>query len=93
MNIVVLGAGRIGSAIVRDLSAEEGFSVTVVDLDPAAIAGLNGLGVRAALADLSDPDMVAKDIPTADADQRLVDLIKQYGRWVDPPVGVGTMPA
>ena len=66
MNIVVLGAGRIGGAIVRDLSAEEAFSVTVVDLDPAAIAGLSGLGVRAALADLSDPDMVAKAVVGAD---------------------------
>jgi (E)-4-hydroxy-3-methylbut-2-enyl-diphosphate synthase len=34
-------------------------------------------------------EMVSKDIPTAEADQRLVDLIKAHGRWVDPPVGVG----
>jgi (E)-4-hydroxy-3-methylbut-2-enyl-diphosphate synthase len=31
-------------------------------------------------------EMVEKDIPTADADQRLIDLIKEHGRWVDPPV-------
>jgi len=66
VNIVVLGAGRIGGAIARDLSDEESFSVTVVDLDPAAIAGLAGLGVMAALADLSDPDMVAKAVVGAD---------------------------
>lgn len=30
-------------------------------------------------------DMVAKDIPTADADRRLVELIREHGRWVDPP--------
>jgi len=36
-------------------------------------------------------DMVAKDIPTGEADQRLVDLIKKRGRWVNPPVGVGTV--
>jgi len=35
-------------------------------------------------------DMVAKDIPTEGADQRLVDLIKEHGRWVEPPVGVGS---
>jgi (E)-4-hydroxy-3-methylbut-2-enyl-diphosphate synthase len=35
-------------------------------------------------------DMVARDVPTAEADQRLVDLIKKHGRWVDPPVGVGS---
>ena len=33
-------------------------------------------------------DMVAKDIPTDEADDRLVDLIKEHGRWVDPPVAV-----
>jgi len=33
-------------------------------------------------------DMVAKDIPTRLAHERLVDLIKQHGRWVDPPVPV-----
>jgi (E)-4-hydroxy-3-methylbut-2-enyl-diphosphate synthase len=31
-------------------------------------------------------EMVARDIPTADADERLVQLIKEHGRWVDPPV-------
>ena len=34
-------------------------------------------------------EMVSKNIPTAEADQRLVDLIKANGRWVDPPVAVG----
>jgi (E)-4-hydroxy-3-methylbut-2-enyl-diphosphate synthase len=33
-------------------------------------------------------EMVAKEIPTADADERLVELIKQNGRWVEPPVAV-----
>jgi (E)-4-hydroxy-3-methylbut-2-enyl-diphosphate synthase len=31
-------------------------------------------------------EMVARDIPTDEADERLVELIKQHGRWVDPPV-------
>jgi (E)-4-hydroxy-3-methylbut-2-enyl-diphosphate synthase len=30
-------------------------------------------------------DIVAKDIPTHEADERLVDLIKDRGQWVDPP--------
>jgi len=34
-------------------------------------------------------EMVARDIPTTEADQRLVELIKEHGRWVDPPVAVG----
>jgi len=33
-------------------------------------------------------EMVARDIPTADADERLVELIKEHGRWIDPPPGV-----
>jgi (E)-4-hydroxy-3-methylbut-2-enyl-diphosphate synthase len=33
-------------------------------------------------------EMVAKDIPTGEADDRLVELIKKHGRWVDPPVAV-----
>jgi (E)-4-hydroxy-3-methylbut-2-enyl-diphosphate synthase len=31
-------------------------------------------------------ELVAKDVPTADADERLVELIKRHGRWVEPPV-------
>jgi (E)-4-hydroxy-3-methylbut-2-enyl-diphosphate synthase len=31
-------------------------------------------------------EMVARDIPTDTADQRLVELIKERGRWVEPPV-------
>jgi len=33
-------------------------------------------------------EMVARDIPTAGADERLIDLIREHGRWVDPPVPV-----
>lgn len=66
MNIVVLGAGRIGSAIVRDLAAEASFSITVVDLDPTAVERLHGLGVQASLTDLSNPDKVAEAVQGAD---------------------------
>jgi (E)-4-hydroxy-3-methylbut-2-enyl-diphosphate synthase len=31
-------------------------------------------------------EMVQKDIPTAEANDRLIELIKEHGRWVDPPV-------
>jgi (E)-4-hydroxy-3-methylbut-2-enyl-diphosphate synthase len=30
-------------------------------------------------------EMVARDIPTAEAEDRLVELIRQHGRWTDPP--------
>lgn len=66
MNIVVLGAGRIGGAIVRDLSTEPDYDITAVDLDPTAIGRLEGLGVRAALTDLCNPDKVAEAVRDAD---------------------------
>jgi len=31
-------------------------------------------------------DLVEKDIPTSEADDRLVELIRRHGKWVDPPV-------
>ena len=34
-------------------------------------------------------EMVAKDVPTAEADERLIELIKAHGRWVDPPAPAG----
>jgi (E)-4-hydroxy-3-methylbut-2-enyl-diphosphate synthase len=34
-------------------------------------------------------ELVAKDVPTAEADARLVELIKAHGRWVEPRVAVG----
>lgn len=66
MNIVVLGAGRVGGAIVRDLSAEKSFSITAVDLDPQALERLEGRGVTTALADLSNPERVAETVAPAD---------------------------
>ena len=66
MNIVVLGAGRVGGAIVRDLSAEADFSVKVVDLDPQAMDRLEGLDVTLELHDLSNPDRVVEAVSGAD---------------------------
>jgi (E)-4-hydroxy-3-methylbut-2-enyl-diphosphate synthase len=34
-------------------------------------------------------EMVAKDVPTEEADERLVELIKEHGRWVDPSASSG----
>jgi len=66
VNIIVLGAGRIGSAIIRDLSTEESFSVTAVDLDPQALARLENPSIATELADLSSADSVAAVIKKAD---------------------------
>lgn len=66
MNIVVLGAGRVGGAIVRDLSQEKDFSLKVVDLDPQALERLGGFGVETVISDLSSLDHVAEAVAGAD---------------------------
>lgn len=66
MNIVVLGAGRVGGAIVRDLSEESDFDITVVDLDPLAMERLEDFPVTQVLADLSSPARVGEVVEDAD---------------------------
>jgi lysine 6-dehydrogenase len=63
---VVLGGGRVGNAIVRDLAAEEDFSVLVVDVDPVAVDRLTEHGADGVVADLSDLNMVSKAVADAD---------------------------
>ncbi|HEX7119334.1 MAG TPA: saccharopine dehydrogenase C-terminal domain-containing protein [Longimicrobiales bacterium] len=56
MKVVVLGAGRVGGAIVRDLAAGGEFEVTVADASPTALARLAGTPRVATIeADLTDP--------------------------------------
>jgi len=65
MKITVLGAGRVGHAIVRDLAGE--FSVTAVDASSAALARLAALGnVTTVAADLGDSTKVKALIAGAD---------------------------
>lgn len=66
MHIVVLGAGRVGGAIVRDLANTPEHALTVVDLDPLAMERLEGLEVATELADLSNPDSVTEAVEEAD---------------------------
>lgn len=55
MRVVVLGAGRVGSVIVKDLASGGDFDVTAVDADPGALARLEGEpNVTTVRADLSD---------------------------------------
>ena len=42
MKIVVLGAGLVGGAIIRDLAQDQGVEVTAVDLDAGALGKLAG---------------------------------------------------
>jgi saccharopine dehydrogenase-like NADP-dependent oxidoreductase len=88
VNIVILGAGRVGGAIVRDLSAEADFSVKVVDLDPQAMDRLAGLGVELELHDLSNPDRVVEAVAGADVVVGCVPGFMGY-RTVEVALGEG----
>ena len=55
MKIVVLGGGRVGSAMARDLARDPQFEVTVVDASEAALRRLEEPGLRTVRADLADP--------------------------------------
>ncbi|MEM8931222.1 MAG: saccharopine dehydrogenase C-terminal domain-containing protein [Acidobacteriota bacterium] len=58
MRIVVLGGGRVGAAIVRDLAADSAFEVTVVDASERTLATFGDIEVACRRADLSSPDAV-----------------------------------
>jgi saccharopine dehydrogenase-like NADP-dependent oxidoreductase len=60
---IVLGCGLIGSAMVRDLAADEGFRVTVADVDQG---NLN------AVSDLQKVSRIERDLGNADLVQELV---------------------
>jgi lysine 6-dehydrogenase len=61
MKVVVLGCGRVGQAMVKDLAGEEDWQVTAVDAFDSAFAGLGGLAnVRTTQADLGNPAVVAE---------------------------------
>jgi lysine 6-dehydrogenase len=67
MKVIVLGAGRVGSAMVRDLAAGGEFELSVADLSQSALDGLGDLpDLQRLRADLSDPAEVARLASTAD---------------------------
>ena len=67
MRRVVLGAGRVGRAIVADLSADRDAVTHVVDVDRASLARLQGFpGVTTGVADLSNPDAVTRAVEPFD---------------------------
>jgi saccharopine dehydrogenase-like NADP-dependent oxidoreductase len=63
---VVLGGGRVGAAIVRDLTAVEDFTVTVADVDPVVVDRLMEDGADGMCLDLSDRANVDRAIADAD---------------------------
>ena len=62
MKIVVLGGGRVGSAMARDLAGDPRFEVTVVDASPEALRRLEAGGLKTERADLADPAAVGRAV-------------------------------
>jgi saccharopine dehydrogenase-like NADP-dependent oxidoreductase len=62
MKIVVLGGGRVGSAMARDLARDPRFAVTVVDASAAALRHLEEQGLRTERADLADPAALGRAV-------------------------------
>ena len=63
-HIIVLGAGRVGAAMARDLAKDGEFQVTVADVSEAALGRLQGVGTRKA--DLSNMAGVSAAVEGAD---------------------------
>ncbi len=67
MRATVLGAGRVGAAIARDLAKEGEFEVTVADLSPSALEPFEGThGVKTSRTDLSKSEAVGEAVRAAD---------------------------
>jgi saccharopine dehydrogenase-like NADP-dependent oxidoreductase len=98
---VVVGAGRVGALIARDLARDPDFVVRAVDRDPAALASLMGAGphpIETRVLDpgrstelaecLADADVVVGAVPGAHGFETLRRAI-QAGR---PVVDISFMP-
>ncbi|MBE0634654.1 saccharopine dehydrogenase family protein [Candidatus Bipolaricaulota bacterium] len=67
MKIVILGAGRVGSAMAIDLSVDKEFEVRVADRDAKQLARLEeSHGIRGERVDFSLPSTVKRAIQDAD---------------------------
>jgi lysine 6-dehydrogenase len=60
MNILVLGAGLVGAPMALDLSKDERFSVTVVDVNKDSLQKLADQPVKTVLMDLRFPEEVTR---------------------------------
>ncbi len=64
IHVVVLGAGRVGGTMARDLAPD--FKVTVADKFPAALERMKGFGLATRQADLGSSDGVKAAVADAD---------------------------
>jgi lysine 6-dehydrogenase len=66
VRLAVLGAGRVGSAIAKDLCQEPEFAVQVVDVDPERLGELEGYPLETIQADLRTGEGVATAVQGCD---------------------------
>lgn len=67
MKVIVLGAGRVGSAMAVDLARDNGFDVRVADRDPNQLARLEQKhGILGERVDFSLPSTVARAVQDTD---------------------------
>lgn len=64
--IAVLGAGRVGALIARDLAADTGFEIVAVDVREEALNPLAADGIETRTSDLSDGSAVREAVAGAD---------------------------
>jgi len=61
MNILILGAGQVGSNVAYQLAREEANQVTIVDINPAALRDLQDrLDVRTVIGNAAHPDVLER---------------------------------
>ena len=71
-NVIVLGAGRVGAAMVRDLARDPELAVTAADARPEALrqlkerAAADGSEIRSCPVDLADPGSLASALDGQD---------------------------
>ncbi len=63
---IVLGCGRIGSAIARDLASDPSIQVTVVDASSQRLGRLDAPGVATTVADLASADAIRSVVTRGD---------------------------
>lgn len=65
--VLVLGAGRVGSAMARDLAADPAFRTTVVDVSEEALGRMGSVpGLETRAADVSDPSTLREVLADGD---------------------------
>ncbi len=65
--ISILGAGRVGSAIIQDFSQDQEYKILAYDQDPAALERISDLDhVSCVQADLSDLRHISNDLDACD---------------------------